>query len=124
MKTSVALLFLSLLVMMSCSSTSQSPQTAATMGRGDTTYVDNPQTLADVLIREPGVSFQSGQITVRGQAYPLFIVDGVPVGRTYGDAVSTVRIEDVRSVEVLKSASETAIYGRRGANGVILINTR
>jgi TonB-dependent SusC/RagA subfamily outer membrane receptor len=35
-----------------------------------------------------------------------------------------VSIEDVRSVEVLKSASETAIYGRRGANGVILINTR
>lgn len=124
MKTYFFLLLTMSWALLSCSSASQPAQGNRTSPRGDTTYVDNPQTLADVLIREPGVGFQSGQITVRGQSYPLFIVDGVPVGRTYGDAVSTVSIEDVRSVEVLKSASETAIYGRRGANGVILINTR
>lgn len=47
---------------------------------------------------------------------PLYIVDGVAGG--------TVKPEDIKSVEVLKDASATAIYGSRGANGVILITTR
>ncbi len=70
------------------------------------------------------MTVSGGRVAIRGQQYPLFVVDGVPVGRTYADAVSAVNVEDVRSVEILKSASETAIYGRRGANGVILIETR
>lgn len=112
------------LLIYACSSTNQSTYNSPAAARGDTTYVQNPQTLADLLIREPGVNFESGQITIRGRAYPLFIVDGVPIGQTYSEAASTVSIEDIQSVEVLKSASDTAIYGRRGANGVILINTR
>ncbi|MDO6739112.1 TonB-dependent receptor [Wenyingzhuangia sp. 2_MG-2023] len=56
--------------------------------------------------------------TVNG-AGPLYVVDGVPI-----NDVSTINMEDAESVEVLKDASATAIYGSRGANGVILITTK
>ncbi|RAV27717.1 SusC/RagA family TonB-linked outer membrane protein [Sinomicrobium soli] len=72
--------------------------------------------------------------------YPLYIIDGVPVnskpietdiGVRQGnllmnnlDPLSTLNISDIESVEVLKDADATAIYGSRGANGVILITTR
>ncbi|WP_252191114.1 TonB-dependent receptor [Polaribacter sp. Q13] len=50
---------------------------------------------------------------------PLYVVDGVPVSD-----VTNINMEDAKSVEVLKDASATAIYGSRGANGVILIETK
>ncbi|MBN1180801.1 MAG: TonB-dependent receptor [Bacteroidales bacterium] len=50
---------------------------------------------------------------------PLIIVDGIP----YGSDIS-ISPEDIESVEILKDASSTAIYGSRGANGVILITTK
>ncbi len=59
---------------------------------------------------------------------PLYVVDGVvlPVGTQTqnSNAVDFINFNDVASVEVLKDASATAIYGARGANGVILISTR
>ncbi|MGE7775397.1 SusC/RagA family TonB-linked outer membrane protein [Chitinophaga sp. NPDC101104] len=51
---------------------------------------------------------------------PLFVVDGIP----YNGNINDLNQDDVVSVEVLKDASATAIYGSRGANGVILISTR
>jgi TonB-linked SusC/RagA family outer membrane protein len=51
---------------------------------------------------------------------PLFVIDGIPV--TGG--METVNPNDVESVEILKDASATAIYGSRGANGVILVSTK
>lgn len=50
---------------------------------------------------------------------PLYVVDGVPVGP--GNNVSP---DDIESISILKDASSTAIYGARGANGVILITTK
>jgi TonB-dependent SusC/RagA subfamily outer membrane receptor len=50
---------------------------------------------------------------------PLILVDGVQYG-SYID----INPNDVASIEVLKDASSTAIYGSRGANGVILITTK
>jgi len=61
-----------------------------------------------------------GVATVNGSADPLYVVDGVQVGT---DA-NFVNPSDVESIEVLKDASATAIYGARGANGVILITTK
>ncbi|MDR0844633.1 MAG: TonB-dependent receptor [Tannerella sp.] len=52
---------------------------------------------------------------------PLVVVDGV-VG--LGDALSTMNPSEIQSMEVLKDASATAIYGARGANGVIMITTK
>lgn len=68
----------------------------------------------------------SPQIRIRGSRSinasnePLFVVDGVP----FSDAVNEINTNDIESIEVLKDASATAIYGFRGANGVILITTK
>jgi TonB-linked SusC/RagA family outer membrane protein len=50
---------------------------------------------------------------------PLYVVDGIP----YDGNISDINPGDIQSIEVLKDASATAIYGSRGANGVILITT-
>lgn len=50
---------------------------------------------------------------------PLFVIDGVPT-----DDIRFLNMGDIDNVEILKDASATAIYGNRGANGVILINTK
>lgn len=50
---------------------------------------------------------------------PLYIVDGFPV-----DGISDIAPTDIESIDVLKDASSTAIYGARGANGVIIITTK
>ena len=58
--------------------------------------------------------------TINGDANPLYVVDGVQVG-TNADFVNPA---DIESIEVLKDASATAIYGSAGANGVIMITTK
>lgn len=68
---------------------------------------------ADVVIRGKG--------SVNGSTTPLYIVDGVEVRA--GD-FSTMNQGDFESVTVLKDASSTALYGSRGANGVIVVTTR
>ncbi len=51
---------------------------------------------------------------------PLYVVDGVP----FDGAISSINPQDIESMTVLKDAASNALYGARGANGVILINTR
>lgn len=85
------------------------------------------------------------QIEIRGRnslridgGFPLYVIDGVPVdsspfnsrasSTTYGntgyDPLSTLSPDNIETIEVLKDGSATAIYGSRGANGVILITTK
>ena len=52
---------------------------------------------------------------------PLYVIDGIPAN---DDAVSTLNNSDIESVTVLKDAASNALYGARGANGVILITTK
>ena len=59
-----------------------------------------------------------GTNSIRGDNSPLYIIDGMP------GSVFTFNPYDVESIEVLKDASATAIYGSRGANGVILVTTK
>jgi TonB-linked SusC/RagA family outer membrane protein len=61
-----------------------------------------------------------GVATINGSAKPLYVVDGVQVG----DNANFLAPTDVESIEVLKDASATAIYGSAGANGVIMITTK
>ncbi|MGC9344244.1 MAG: SusC/RagA family TonB-linked outer membrane protein, partial [Bacteroidales bacterium] len=61
-----------------------------------------------------------GQNSITASNTPLIILDGVP----YSGALSEINSSDIESFEVLKDASSTAIYGSRGANGVILITTK
>lgn len=70
---------------------------------------------------QPGAA---AEVRIRGigtvnNAAPIYVVDGVIV-----DDISFVSPNDIESTEILKDASATAIYGSRGANGVILINTK
>lgn len=50
---------------------------------------------------------------------PLYVIDGFPTGN-----LNSINVNDIESMEVLKDASATAIYGSRGSNGVILVTTR
>jgi TonB-linked SusC/RagA family outer membrane protein len=68
---------------------------------------------AEIKIRVRG----GGSITQDNS--PLYIVDGFPV-----ESISDVAPTDIASIDILKDASSTAIYGARGANGVILITTK
>lgn len=52
---------------------------------------------------------------------PLYVVDGYPME---GNALRLLNMSDIESIQVLKDASSTAIYGSRGANGVVIINTK
>jgi len=58
--------------------------------------------------------------SVNGNRSPLYVVDGVPF---VGD-LNSISPSDIQTTTVLKDATATAIYGARGANGVILINTK
>ena len=69
---------------------------------------------ADIIVRVRG----GGSITQDNS--PLYIVDGVQVE----NALSVLSPQDIASVDVLKDASTTAIYGARGANGVVIITTK
>lgn len=58
--------------------------------------------------------------TINGNIEPLFVIDGVPVDEA---AFRTVNQQDITSINVLKDAAATSIYGNRGSNGVIVITT-
>ena len=97
----------------------------------------------------PGVSVTTGSgmagsssvVRVRGVASinasgdPLYVIDGIPItndifglgGRTGGmnvNPLSSINTNEIESIEVLKDASATGIYGSRGANGVVIITTK
>lgn len=72
---------------------------------------------------QPGdqVSVRIRGIGTNGDADPLYIIDGLPMS---GAGTDFLNSNDVESIEVLKDAASSAIYGARGANGVILITTK
>lgn len=72
----------------------------------------NPTDKPAVILRGPS-SFREGA------QEPFYVIDGVP-----GASIDLVAPDDIVSMEVLKDASATAIYGSRAANGVIMVNTR
>jgi TonB-dependent starch-binding outer membrane protein SusC len=61
-----------------------------------------------------------GRNSITGDGSPLYIVDGIPVEH----ALSILNPQDIESVYALKDAASTAIYGARGANGVLVITTK
>ena len=80
---------------------------------------------------EPG--YDNSTFTIRGigtftgKPSPLVIVDGVQrddVNSTYGGAYNNIDPEDIVSISLLKDASATAVYGAKGANGVMIITTK
>ncbi len=70
----------------------------------------------------PGAGYKiriRGANSITGNNNPLYVVDGLVVGN-----INNLNASDISSMEVLKDASATAIYGNRGANGVVLITTK
>ena len=77
-----------------------------------------------------------GNNSIRTNSQPLYVVDGLPIvnnstesasqwgGFDYGDGISNINPDDIESMSVLKGPNATALYGQRGANGVILITTK
>ena len=70
---------------------------------------------------QPGAA---AKVNIRGvgtinDASPLYVVDGMPVGN-----IDYLNPTDIESIEVLKDAASAAIYGTKGANGVILVTTK
>jgi TonB-linked SusC/RagA family outer membrane protein len=61
-----------------------------------------------------------GQRSLKASNDPLYVLDGIPMAGGIGDLNPT----DIESIEVLKDASATAIYGSRGANGVVLVTSK
>jgi len=109
----------------------------------------SPSTVtADEIARQPGVSLEqlvAGRVAgvrvirapgggisvqIRGQSSfqlsnePLFVVDGVPIKPGPNGTLSWLNPHDIASIEVLKDAASTAMYGVRGGNGVIVIKTK
>ena len=87
--------------------------------------------LAGVEVRTTSGAPGSGvQINVRGassinedgSSSPLYVVDGVPMDEDFD--LSGINPQDIASIEVLKDASSSAIYGSRGANGVVIISSK
>ncbi|HOF20675.1 MAG TPA: SusC/RagA family TonB-linked outer membrane protein, partial [Bacteroidales bacterium] len=95
--------------------------------------VPNLNLIQAIMGAVPGIIIETGSaganpsqsIMIRGRASisadnkPLVIVDGIP----YNGSISDINPEDIHKVEILRDASAAAIYGSRGANGVILVST-
>lgn len=91
---------------------------------------ENPTaTIAELLQgRVAGVQVINGRIRIRGvnsiqgSNEPLIVLDGIPL--VVDPSTSHINPHDIQSINVLKSAASTAVYGSRGANGVIEIKTK
>ncbi|MDR7209846.1 TonB-dependent receptor [Flavobacterium piscis] len=76
-----------------------------------------------------GVNIQIRGLSSFGGGSPLYVIDGVIIGQSFGGAngtnpLATINPSDIESVDVLKDASATAIYGSQATNGVIVITTK
>lgn len=69
-----------------------------------------------------------GTNSIQGNSEPLYVIDGIQISNSGGindvSPLSTINPNDIESVEILKDASASAIYGSRAANGVVLITTK
>ena len=101
--------------------------------------INSPQQLLQGKVAGVNVTSASGEpgaiqgISIRGPggvrtgSTPLFVVDGLPLDNSStggGDPLNFINPSEIEAIDVLKDASATAIYGARGANGVILITTK
>ena len=79
----------------------------------DITSSERPGTVGSIIIR--------GTRSLNASSAPLYVVDGVPL---QSGGIESLNPRDIESIDILKDASSTAIYGSRGANGVVLVTTK
>jgi TonB-dependent SusC/RagA subfamily outer membrane receptor len=133
-------LALSAVLICGCKSGTRSTETAAPAPKADVT--------ADDIQRAPGQSVEEylkgrvagvtvaraadggiavrirGVTSVMGSNEPLYVLDGIPIQPGPGGALTGIDPYDIESIEVLKDPADTALYGMRGANGVIVVTTK
>ena len=101
---------------------------AEDLGREITSLEELFRGLAGVTVRrlsDGGISLRiRGSSSFSSGGEPLYVINGVPVHAPPGQALMGVSARDITRIEVLKDAGATAIYGSRGANGVVLIFTK
>ena len=79
----------------------------------DITSNERPGEIGEIRIR--------GERSLKAKNTPLYVVDGIPM---QGVGIENINPADIEAIDVLKDASATAIYGSRGANGVVLVTTK
>jgi TonB-dependent SusC/RagA subfamily outer membrane receptor len=65
-----------------------------------------------------------GPTSIYGSNEPLYVIDGLPIKPGPGGSLFGINPYDIESIQVLTGAADTAMYGLRGANGVIVIKTK
>jgi TonB-linked SusC/RagA family outer membrane protein len=90
----------------------------ALQGRVAGVFISNPTRITD----DASIKIR-GCNTINGSTDPIFVVDGMVMDNSFS-GFNAVNLDDVESVEVLKDASATALYGSRGSNGVVVITTK
>jgi TonB-dependent SusC/RagA subfamily outer membrane receptor len=65
-----------------------------------------------------------GTSSFYGEQQPLYVIDGVPINPGPEGALTGINPYDIESIQVLKDPADTAMYGMRGANGVIVVKTK
>lgn len=90
----------------------------ALQGRVAGVLISNPTRPTD----DAGIKIR-GVNTINGSTDPIYVVDGLVMDNSYS-GFNAVNINDIASIEVLKDASATALYGSRGSNGVVVITTK
>lgn len=122
------------LLVLSCGTSGTGARESETAYGSSSILVDNPSIdLTEYLRRIPGVQVTgqgaSARVTIRGintilgDPTPLFVIDGVRVGRNFDRVYTFVNMHNVTSIEVLKGP-EASTYGVEGGNGVIIIHSR
>jgi TonB-linked SusC/RagA family outer membrane protein len=90
----------------------------ALQGRVAGVFISNPtRPTDDASIKIRGIN------TINGSTDPIYVVDGMVMDNSFS-GFNAVNLNDVSSIEVLKDASATALYGSRGSNGVVVITTK
>jgi len=115
--------------------TAPAPSSASTITADDIDHAPGLSLEELLVTRVPGLSLTRapdghlvihirGTSTLSGEAEPLFVVNGLPLSTPMGGNLSSINPRDIESITVLRDAASTAVYGVRGANGVIVIKTK
>ena len=125
-KANLISLVIIFVLMVACSTTKNTADSSVTAED-----LSTPVTLEDRLRQKAGVFFFGPDIRIRGgdqsffgDSEPLFIINGQAVTGGYNTAKTMVNAAEIRSITVLKNPSDLAMYGVRGANGVIKIKLK
>jgi TonB-dependent SusC/RagA subfamily outer membrane receptor len=111
------------------------PSSATTITADDIDHAPGLSLEELLVARVPGLSLTRapdghlvihirGTSTLIGDEEPLFVLNGLPLETAVGGNLWSINPRDIEDIKVLRDAASTAMYGIRGANGVILIKTK